>query len=306
MHVRHTAAGIEVLAPAKLNLFLEVLGARPDGFHEIETLMCPVSLYDTLAFRNSHDGEIRLRCETGFGASSPAAAHDTSPHDTLPRGTDNLVVRALMRLREAVGIGAGAAVRLVKRIPLASGLAGGSSDAAAALVAANEGWRLGLSRVELAKVAAELGSDVPFFLGRGAAICRGRGERIEPLAGLPALDFVVVRPPAGLSTADVYRACRAGDERRSVANSVEVLRAGRSAEFAAGLFNRLEAAAASLSPWIGRLRGLFAELDCLGHQMSGSGTSYFGICRNACHADRVKRRLHSRGVGQVFAVRGTW
>ena len=128
----------------------------------------------------------------------------------MPEGPDNLVVRAVELVRRRAGVRRGAKLLLVKRIPAAAGLGGGSSDAAAALVAANEGWRLGRSRDELADWAAELGSDVPFFLAGGPAICRGRGERVEPVAGLGALDFVVVRPPEGLSTAAVYGVVPAG------------------------------------------------------------------------------------------------
>src|SRR5205823_2480704 len=119
----------------------------------------------------------------------------------LPQEADNLVTRAMQMLRSQAHVAAGARVQLLKRIPSAAGLGGGSSDAAAALVAANAGWELNWPQAELAALAARLGSDVPFFLGHGPALCRGRGEQIEPVGGLGCLHFVLVRPPAGLSTA---------------------------------------------------------------------------------------------------------
>jgi len=295
MHVRSTDAGLEVLAPAKLNLFLEVLGKRSDGFHEIETLMYPIGLYDTLVFRDDPDGQIRLTCEQA----------GVSRADALPEGADNLVVRAVELVRRRLGVTHGARLRLVKRIPLAAGLAGGSSDAAAARFAADRVWQLGLSRTELAALAAELGSDIPFFLHGGPAVCRGRGEIIERAEGLGSLHFVVARPPVGLSTADVYRACRPSVEPRHVSGLIDTLRRGSLAGAACCLHNALQAAAETLSPWIARLSREFGQLDFLGHRMSGSGTSYFGLCRHARHARRLAAWLRARGVGHVYAVQGS-
>ncbi|HJT36201.1 MAG TPA: 4-(cytidine 5'-diphospho)-2-C-methyl-D-erythritol kinase [Pirellulales bacterium] len=310
MHVRSTAAGLEVLAPAKLNLFLEVLGKRDDGFHEIETLMYPIGLYDTLIVQDDPSGQISLTCQqadakTGGQLASSEPVASTAAGDLLPAGADNLVVRAVELVRSRLSLSRGARLRLVKRIPMAAGLAGGSSDAAAALVAANRVWRLGLSSAELATLAGELGSDIPFFLHRGPAVCRGRGEIIEPVDRLGLLSFVVARPPVGLSTPAVYRACRPAAQSRRVAPLIDALRQGRLATAARNLHNQLQAAAESLSPWIARLAREFARLDCLGHRMSGSGTSYFGWCGSARHARRVAAYLRGRGVGQVYAVQGT-
>ena len=191
----------------------------------------------------------------------------------------------------------------MKRIPAAAGLGGGSSDAAAALVAANEGWRLGRSREELAAWAAELGSDVPFFLAGSSAVCRGRGERVEPVVEFGAMSFVVVYPPEGLSTAAVYGACRPAEEARSSRPLLEALKRGDWRQAGRRLWNRLQPAAEALSPWVGRLREEFSRLDCLGHGMSGSGTAYYGLYRHARQAQRSARRLQAKGLGAVFAVR---
>lgn len=299
MFVRELADGVEVSAPAKLNLFLEVLGRRGDGYHELETLIVPIALFDTLRVRNDAQGQISLTCELAAGYR----AADALEAEEFPEGTDNSAVKAVRLLREHTGHASGLAIHLVKRIPSAAGLAGGSSDAAAALVAANRVWRLGLAHDELARLAAEVGSDVPFFLGSGPAMCRGRGERIEPLSVADNWHFVVVRPPVGLSTADVFRVCRPSAQPQTSAPLVDALRRG-DVESAGRLFhNRLQPAAESLSPWIRRLQAAFAGQDMLGHQMSGSGSSCFGLARHARHAQQVAARLRARGLGQVYAVR---
>ena len=208
-----------------------------------------------------------------------------SGFEEVPRDGKNLVLRAVDLVRRRTGTKQGARLRLIKRIPTAAGLGGGSSDAAAALVAANLGWKLGLSLPELAALAAELGSDVPFFLHRGPAVCRGRGERIEPAPGLGLMNFVVVRPPEGLATAAVYGVCRPAASPRPLQPLLDALRQGNVRRAGGLLFNRLQAAAEQLSPWIARLGRLLAGEDCLGHGMSGSGTAYFGLFRSACRRD---------------------
>lgn len=295
MYVHRAGSDVFVRAPAKLNLFLEVLRKRGDGFHDIETLMVPIGLYDNLNFQPQPDGPIQVSC-------CWARSADTADCGPLPAESDNLVTKALVKLRDCAGVAQGAKVELVKSIPSAAGLGGGSSDAAAALVAANLGWNLGLSLAELAQIASELGSDVPFFLFRSAAICRGRGEQIEPVTGLGRLHFVVVRPPVGLSTADVYRRCRPAVSPGRVEPLVAALRRGEMRGLGERLANRLEPPAMEMSPWIGRLKKEFAEADCPAHQMSGSGSSYFGICRHARHARAIAGRLRSRGLGRVLAV----
>jgi len=223
--------------------------------------------------------------------------------EELPEGNDNVAMRAVELLRRRAGVRSGGALQLTKRIPLAAGLGGGSSDAAAALVAANLGWRLGWSQGRLQELAAEIGSDVPFFLGSGPAVCRGRGERIEPLRGLPARHFVVVAPPAGLSTAAVYRACTPAQRPRPVEPLIEALREGSPRRIGPAMHNQLQEPAQKLSDWIGRALRELESVDCESVQMSGSGTSCFGICRHARHARRAARQLRARGWRQAFAVR---
>ncbi len=296
MRIQRISAGWQVLAPAKLNLFLEVLGRRADGFHELETLMVPICLYDTLTFHDDPAGDLRLDCRWAPGLPSIL-------WEPLPGGDDNIALRAVKLLRREAGIQRGAMLQLIKRIPSAAGLGGGSSDAAAALIAANCGWGLNWPSERLHELAAQLGSDVPFFLGRGPAICRGRGERIEPLAALAPLDVVVVCPPEGLSTAAVYRQCRAADEPRSVAAIAAPMARGDRRGLVAGLFNRLEEAARQLSGWIGRAIDALSRGGCLAARMSGSGSSCFGVCANVRHARRVASLLRARGWSRTFALR---
>jgi 4-diphosphocytidyl-2-C-methyl-D-erythritol kinase len=300
MHVRRTAAAqVTVYAPAKVNLFLEIVARREDGFHELETLMAPLSLADTLIFTPHNGAEITFECRWACGIAARGKAERMA--NELPPALDNLAFKAIDLLRRRAKEALGAKVLLVKRIPAAAGLGGASSDAAAALVAANEAWKLGRSRAHLAELAAELGSDVPFFLTDGAAVCRGRGEQITGVR-LPRMNMVIVRPPVGLSTALVYKACRPAAKPTTAARLIEALPQGNIAAAAKLLHNRLQAPAAILTDWIARLAVEFGRIDCLGHQMSGSGSSYFGLCRSARHARRQAARLRQRNLGVVFAV----
>lgn len=321
MIIHRRGAHVVIHAPAKLNLLLEVLGKREDGFHEIETIMAPIGLFDTLEFTDQPAAAgLSLACDWSCGlraknnlrpeavgpanlrADATVSARHLALGGELPEGTDNLVIRAVERVRAQAGIAQGARLRLVKRIPAAAGLGGASSDAAAALVAANLVWRLGWSQQRLSQLAAELGSDVPFFLQGRTAICRGRGERIEPLAGIGPMHLVLVKPPVGLATPAVYRNCRPAEDPVDAARLIEGLRTcpTRAARW---MINRLQPAAERLTPWIDRLRTEFERLDCAGHQMTGSGTSYFGLCHSARHARRVAGQLLARRVGHVWAVR---
>jgi 4-diphosphocytidyl-2-C-methyl-D-erythritol kinase len=288
MIVRPVVDGVEVLAPAKLNLFLEILGRRPDGYHELESLMVAVDLHDTLHFAADPSGAITLRCDD----------------PTLPTGRENLVVRAAERLKAESGCPLGATIELSKAIPAQSGLAGGSSDAAATLVALDRLWDVRLPPDRLDALAGEICSDVAFFRHAPAAVCRGRGERVESLSLSRTLHFVLVCPPIGLSTADVYRNLTPPERPRPIGPIVEALVAGRPDALGRSLFNRLQPVAERLQPALVRVRD---ELACLGpsldgHLMSGSGSAYFGLCRDRGAADDAALRLETLGLGWVRVV----
>jgi 4-diphosphocytidyl-2-C-methyl-D-erythritol kinase len=295
MYVRQIGHRFVVHAPAKVNLSLEVLSKRADGFHEIETLMAGVGVFDTLEFEPLEDAELSLTTRWGAGQRAQG-----SPGD-LPAEQDNIVWRAVDRLRQKAGVAAGARIVLIKRIPSAAGLGGASSDAAAALLAASLAWQLNWSREQLSAVAAEIGSDVPFFLSPSAALCRGRGEQIEPVAAA-RLPVVIARPPVGLSTPNVYRACRPAEKPVESAPLREAVTRGKVAAAGRMLNNRLEEAAETLTPWIGRLRKEFARQGLPGHGMSGSGSSYFGLAHHARAARRIAARLRARRIGWTCAT----
>jgi 4-diphosphocytidyl-2-C-methyl-D-erythritol kinase len=288
MRVRSIAGGVEVLAPAKLNLFLEVLGRRGDGYHEIETVMVAVDLCDTLTLRDEPTGELRLRC------SDPA----------LPVGADNLVIKAADRLREASGCRRGAAIDLVKAIPAQAGLAGGSSDAAATLAALERLWELHLPPERLDALAADIGSDVPYFNHVPAAVCRGRGERVEAVALTRSYHFVLVCPHVGVSTADVYRRLVPPERPESAGRILAALESGGTDELGRCLFNRLQPVAEALRPELVRVREALATLGPLldGSAMSGSGSAYFGLCRDPAAARRAADLLQPLGLGWVRVV----
>jgi 4-diphosphocytidyl-2-C-methyl-D-erythritol kinase len=309
MRIRRVGPMLVAHAPAKLNLFLELLGKREDGYHELETLMVAVDLFDTLTFMEEDSNDIRLQC-SGLGArewrSAPAGADQASTDaagDGIPLGSDNLVVKAARLLREHAGVDWGVRIALVKRIPSAAGLAGGSSDAAATLIALNRFWSLGLGVSELQRLASHLGSDVAFFVDKtSAAVCHGRGEIIEPLDVPLGLHFVIVRPRTGLSTALVYKHAQVPAQKQSVHDLTAALRAGRIGVAGRLLHNALEAPAERLNPEVHRLQFLFSRLPVLGHQMSGSGTAYFGLCENARQARSLAGRLRGARVGRVWVA----
>lgn len=288
MIVRPVADGVEVLAPAKLNLFLEVLGRRPDGYHEVETLMVAVDLFDRLTFRENPSGEITLRCDDA----------------SLPTGSENLVVRAAERLRDDSGRRRGAHIDLRKSIPAGAGLAGGSSDAAAALEGLDRLWDLRTPPERLDALAGGLGSDVPFFLKAEAAICRGRGERVEGVALPKALHFVLICPPIGQSTAEVYRNVTPPDRPRPIGPVLDAFARGETTSLGRLLFNRLQPIAEAINPALSRVRDALADLlpSLDGSLMSGSGSAYFGLGRDLDAAHVAARQLGTLGLGRVRVV----
>lgn len=277
---------IALRASAKVNLSLEVLGKRPDGFHEIASVMHAVDLEDRLTLE----------------AAPTVSFHADDPE--LPTDEGNLVVRAAALLREAAGVEAGAKIELRKRIPVAAGLGGGSSDAAAALWGLSRLWGLGWSRARLAELAVRLGMDVPFFLGPGPALATGRGERLEPLGRMGGYALVLVNPGVSVSTREVYArvpaACR--DEAAGSRRVMDALRTRNVARLAAALTNDLERVVESILPAVGRMKAALLAAGALGAMMSGSGPTVFGLARSLDHARQIRRRVNRAGWA-CWAVR---
>lgn len=272
-------------AAAKVNLALEVLGKRADGYHEIATVMQAVDLSDRIVLEDSESLELNV--------GVPG----------VPADRTNLALRAAMALREAAGVDRGARIVLDKRIPVAAGLGGGSADAAAVLVGLNVSWALRWPVERLAEVATSLGMDVPFFLEGGAALGTARGERLERIPGSP-LALVLVNPGTAISTAEAYgRLSPATYSDGSRAKRMAAaLRARRPARIAASLYNALEASVAPEHPEIGRMQAALLAAGALGAAMSGSGPTVFGVARSFDHARQIRTRV-VRGSWSCWAVR---
>ena len=274
-------------SPAKLNLFLEVLGERDDGYHELVTIMQRISLHDTLTFERAPRG-IQVSC------SDPS----------IPTDERNLVWQAIAALRERSGGDWGCRVTIDKRIPAGAGLGGGSSNAGAALKAVDALCHLGFSQTTLCEIAASLGSDVPFFLDGPTAACRGRGEIVEPIDATRAFHYVLLLPRLHVSTAEVYgqlgaslTACHKDD---SVVTSG--LTTDDPGQVGAGLFNRLEASAFALHPQLAEWAQAMSRLNCCGAIMSGSGSALFALCHDAPEAEIARKQLEAQGWGMVLHV----
>ena len=268
-----------------MNLALEILGKRIDGYHELATVMQTIDLADRVTLEEADD--------VALATSSP----------DVPGGPGNLAWRAALALREAAKVDRGVRITLDKRIPVAAGLGGGSADAAAVLMGLSRLWRLRWSRARLAEVAVTLGMDVPFFLEGGVALATGRGEKLSAVTGAP-LALVLVNPGVAVSTAEIYARVTpamysSGERARAM---LEALRTRRPARVAWSLYNGLEAAAAALSPDVTRMRAALLAAGALGAAMSGSGPTVFGIARSFEHARQIRRRL-TRGSWRCWAVR---
>jgi len=273
-------------ASAKVNLVLEVLGKRPDGDHELSTVMQAVDLFDRLTV----EAAATITLET----SEPA----------LPTDDRNLVVRAARLLQEAAGIKAGARIVLDKRIPLAAGLGGGSSDAAATLLGLNRLWGLRWRRERLVELAVKLGMDVPFFLGRGRALGTSRGEVLSALPGVGGYALVLVNPGIGLSTQEVYGRVPPGwrAESDGTKRMLDALKKRNVVRVAGALTNHLEHWVEPAMPVIGRMKAALFAAGALGAAMSGSGPTVFGLARSLDQARQIQRRVN-RGGWSAWAVR---
>jgi 4-diphosphocytidyl-2-C-methyl-D-erythritol kinase len=275
---------LTVRAHAKVNLDLRVLGVRADGYHELRTVFQSIELHDTLVCRDE-PGPFTLKCRT----------------PTVPLDERNLVWKAAAALWTALGRAGeirDATVQIDKHIPVEAGLGGGSSDAAAALIALGRLWG-GAPVTLLREIGATIGADVPFFLSGGTALGLGRGEEIYPLVDLPPHFVVIVRPPFGVSTAEAYSWY---DEDRAAG-----LRETR--EFqqlpvpwpsrAAQMINDLEPPVMRRHQEIGALKGLLREAGATAAAMSGSGSAVFGLFRSRAAAERAVRPLSRHGAKAI-------
>jgi len=272
---------LTVLAPAKINLTLEVLAERSDGFHEIRSVIQTINLCDSL--------NLQLSPNIEFKSSMP---------DLVPE--ESLISKATSLLRQATGCSKGAAIEVTKRIPLVSGLGGDSSDAAAILCGLNELWGLGLSRLKLVELASQLGSDVAFFVYGGTAVVRGRGEVVNPLPPLPRRWVVVMMPAVPRmerKTERLYARLKASYYTDGQVTEGLVALLNRGGEvMPSSLFNVFDGIARDSFTGLGEYWQRFVEAGTQEVHLAGSGPALFTLIRDRAEAERLYRSLQQRGL----------
>ena len=276
--------------PAKINLTLEILGKRPDGYHELRSIVMPVSLMDTVSVTSTYaQVAMTLTVSAGVDVSKIGAADR------------NLAVRAARLMQERYRINAGARIHIHKRIPIGGGLGGGSADAAGVILGLNRLWELGLSREELMALGADLGSDVPALVHGGAVLMEGRGERVrglfdgDPPAACEGFWLVIANPGVMCPTPDVYRKWR-GDltpPPSILHNMTSSVRTSDVSAAAEALYNGLQRGVFESYPEVAQTATRLQEAGCLGVLLSGSGASVFGLARDEAHGQSISRKLGS-------------
>ena len=277
---------MKVKAFAKINLCLDVLSRRADGYHDVEMVMTNVDIADVLEIRELEEKKISLICN----------------NEDLATDETNLIYKAIVLLQKETKRNFGVEVRLEKNIPMEAGMAGGSADAAATLKAVNELFNLGITTERLIELGAKLGADIPFCIMGGTVLAKGVGEKLTPLKKLPKLKLLVAKPAAGLSTKLVYENLdietlnKTGFKHRDVREMVSIIESDdtddiKTVKIAKALDNILEVPSLKLLPFIGQIKQIMYDNNCLGSLMSGSGTAIFGIFDNDSDMLRTKAVL---------------
>lgn len=277
---------LKIKAYAKINLTLDVLGKRADGYHELQTIMQTIDLADIITLRELNQG-IKI----------------VSSSLQIPTDEKNLAYQAAQLIKSRAGIEKGIEIRIEKNIPVMAGLAGGSTDAAATLVGLNNLWELDFSEAELWEMAARLGSDVAFCLNGGTCLAEGRGEILKPLNPPPPLWLVLVKPQIGVSTAQVYRSLsldRIG-RRPSQSAMIKALEDGDPRKIAENLVNVLETVTLEMHPSLAVIKEEMMSLGALGALMSGSGPSIFALTSAAEAAQAIAEKME-KSLKEVFVT----
>lgn len=275
-----------IKAPAKINLTLDVLYKRPDNYHEIEMIMTTVDLADRIGLQGTAKG-----------------IHIQSADRFVPNDSRNLAYQAAQLIKDTFNIKTGVIISLDKQIPVAAGLAGGSSDAAATLKGLNQLWQLNLSLDELAELGAKIGSDVSFCVYGGTALATGRGEVIEELPAPPHCWVILAKPSLGVSTADVYGAFDPDKAKHPDTQAmIAALREGDYEAMCTNLGNALESVTMNLHPEVGQIKEQMIKFGADAVLMSGSGPTVFGLVNQEARIPRIYNGL--RGFcSEVYAVR---
>ncbi len=274
---------------AKINLTLDVLGKRSDGYHDLMTIMQTIDLYDTICLSTIDENRVSMICN----------------HAALSTN-DNLAVRAAQAIRQKLGLTQGLAIELYKRIPVAAGLGGGSSNAAAVLLALRQWWQLPLSMDDLWEMASDLGSDVPFFLSGGLALCEGRGERITPMAAhWPATMrwILLIKPAIGVATANVFRNLTASDYTDgSKSQTAHTALQTNNQLLPANLHNGLERGVLAQYTEVSQAREDILRAGATNVRLSGSGPTLFSFFDTLPTAAQVQSQLQQQGY-EVYLTR---
>lgn len=276
---------IKLLAPAKINLFLNVISKRQDGYHELETILQKIELYDTIILEEKDEG-IELEC-------SEVA------------GEENLAYKAANLLKQELKIKKGVRIKIEKNIPIAAGLGGGSSDAASTLIGLNKLWHLGLTQNDLILAAGKLGADVPFFIfNEGLALGTGIGTIITTLPDLPQFWVIIICPKIKISTTRVYESLNFMLTNEPIKGKIIqiVLKEGNIEKISKLLYNTLEEVVLSSYPIIKRSKEELLKAGALGALMSGSGSTIFGIVKTELEAINIYNKLKG-GEELIFVTK---
>lgn len=280
---------IQLKAYAKINLGLDVIGVRQDGYHEVRMIMQTVKLFDKLSFRLLEEDIIRIKTNLGF----------------LPTDENNLVYKAIRLLKETYGVSEGIEVDLFKCIPVAAGMAGGSSDCAAALIGASRLFKLNLDKKKLMEYGVKLGADVPYCIMRGTALSEGIGEILTPLPSIPDCYILIAKPPISVSTKFVYEHFDAQENviHPDIDGMVEAIHHKDLDGIIKRFGNVLETVTIPEYPVIDEIKQLMIEKGAMNAMMSGSGPTVFGFFKDKNIADTAAESIRKKQLAnQVFVV----
>ena len=279
---------MELKALAKINLGLDVLGRRENGYHDVRMIMQSVYLYDEVKLDQSEEPGIRVRTNLGF----------------LPTGEGNIAYKAAQMLTDEFGIGPGIDISLNKHIPVAAGLAGGSADAAAVLFGLNRMFGLKLSQKELMERGVKLGADVPYCIMRGTVLAEGIGEELTVLPAMPKCTVLIAKPPVSVSTKVVYEALDAREitVHPDIDGIIEGLKEGNLKRIASSMGNVLESVTIPMHPVIEQIKDEMKAAGALNAMMSGSGPTVFGLFENRAAARDAQRRIREKALTRQVYV----
>lgn len=279
---------IKLRAMAKINLGLDVVKRREDGYHEVRMIMQTIKMYDKITIRKRDDNEIKVKTNLYY----------------LPTDENNLVYKAAKLILEKYEVGQGVEITLEKFIPVAAGMAGGSSDAAAVLYGINKIFKLRATKNELMELGVKIGADVPYCIMRGTALAEGIGEKLTPLKAVPKTTILIAKPSFGVSTKFVYENLVLDENtpHPNIDGIIDSINEGDIYSLSDRIGNVLETVTAKEYPQIEEIKNIMKQNGALNALMSGSGPTVFGIFDNKEDANRCKQLLKGKLVKQVFVT----